>query len=83
LIEASDLSIKDGDLVLTDDVTQTAVKPSVYRNPGPRGKYGDSTKTAYKPYDDVVTAILIRATQLLGSDFMDQGGREGEEIISH
>jgi hypothetical protein len=33
-------------------------------------------KTDQKPYDDVVTAILIRATQLLGSDYMEGCGKE-------
>ena len=31
-------------------------------------------KTAYKPYDMVVTAILIRATQLLGREYMEGNG---------
>ena len=38
---------------------------------------GSCCKTAYKPYDDVVTAVLIRAGQLLGSEYME-GCNRGE-----
>ena len=93
MIEASGLSITggsgDGDPVLNDDLIclngdgdEGYETFSLSRKPLSGGGFGDSTKTAYKPYDDIVTAILIRATQLLGSDYMDQGGREGEEIIT-
>jgi len=39
------------------------------------GKNGRCCKTAYKLYDKVVTAILIRATQLLGSEYMEGSDR--------
>ena len=35
---------------------------------------GSCCKTAYKLYDMVVTAILIRATQLLGREYMEGSG---------
>lgn len=38
-------------------------------------KNGGCCKTAYKDYDVVVTAILIRAAQLLGPEYMEGGGR--------
>lgn len=41
------------------------------RNTGHNG----CCKTARKPYDDIVTAILIRATQLLGNEYMEGSGR--------
>jgi hypothetical protein len=47
------------------------------------GNNGSCCKTARKPYDDVVTAILIRAAQLLGNEYMegsgwDEMGSDGE-----
>jgi len=37
---------------------------------------GSFRKTFHKPYDEVVTAILIRATQLLGKEYMEGCGRK-------
>ncbi|KAF7971597.1 hypothetical protein HWV62_15519 [Athelia sp. TMB] len=39
------------------------------------GSRGGFCKTAEKPYDVVVTAILIRAAQLLGEQYMAEGGK--------
>ena len=41
-------------------------------------KNGNCCETARKPYDEVVTAVLIRATQLLGSNYME--GSDKDEI---
>ena len=40
-----------------------------------KGDSDDFCKTARMPYDKVVTAILIRAAQLLGDEYMDKSGR--------
>jgi len=92
LIAASGVSIKgsggDGEPVLTEDI--------IAINGDARGgdehesfvlcrnaqRNGSCCKTARKPYDDVITAILIRASQLLGREYMVESGRDRKEISS-
>jgi hypothetical protein len=73
-------SIGEGQAVLTDSIIAIngdernahesfILRCNVWEN-------GNCCKTARKPYDEVVTAILIRATQLLGTDYMEGSGKD-------
>lgn len=85
LIDASGISIKgpdgEGEPILTEntialngdeDEEDAHETFDLCRN---AKKNGGCCKTGYKTYDIVVTAILIRAAQLLGPEYMDGGGR--------
>ena len=55
-----------------DDDKDEALEEFVLRNHAD----GSWCKTKQRPYDVVVTAILIRAIQLLGRNYMDNCGEE-------
>jgi len=85
LIAASRVSIKgpsgEGEPILTNDViaingdedSGDGHESFVLRQTAKSSRF---CKTARKPYDAVVTAILIRATQLLGREYMEGSGRK-------
>ncbi|KIM78034.1 hypothetical protein PILCRDRAFT_90803 [Piloderma croceum F 1598] len=81
-ITASDVSIKhssgEGQAVLTDSIIAISGDGNAHESFILRRnvrKNGNCCKTC-KPYDRVVTAISIRATQLLGSNYMEGSGED-------